>query len=342
MTDDDIQLLIQQKGFPSPTKAVFFQETHISWILLTDQYAYKIKKPLKYSFLDFSTLDQRKHFCQEELKLNRRLAPDVYLQVLPIYKNGHHLYIGESKGELIDYTLQMRKLDNERLMSKLLKEGAVAPKDMKELALILADFHQRAERCTKALNIEEQWQDFADILSLKSVLSKVIGSDFENILQEAVDFSQKFLRQHQNRLQERYDAGYCVDGHGDLHSGNIFLIEKPIIFDCIEFDEHLRKEDLLAEIGFLCMDLEYHGQANLANHFLEAYLHQYACIENEEDQKILLYYKMYRANVRMKVSALPLEEKSTEEVSEAVIQSLQTYARLFQKYYQQLANARLR
>ena len=287
--------------------------------------------------MDFSTLEQRKHFCEQELKLNRRLAPEVYLQVLPVYKKENHVSIGESEGELIDYVLQMKKLDNERLMSKLLREDAVSQKDMRNVAVILADFHKRAERCTKALDIEEQYRDFADLLSVKSVLGRIIGSDFERVLQDTIGYSQKFLQQHEDRLRERYEAGFCVDGHGDLHSGNIFLMEKPIIFDCIEFDEHLRKQDLLAELGFLCMDLDYHGHANLADSFLNAYLQQYACIENEEDQKILLYYKLYRANVRMKVSALPLKDKSSEDISESIVQSLQTYGELFQKYYQQLA-----
>ncbi len=336
MTAEQIQQLIASKNFPNSASSVRLLETHISWVLLTDEYAYKIKKPLKFSFLDFSSLDQRKYYCERELVLNRRLAPMVYLQVLPIRAKDEGLFIGGDEGQIIDYTLQMKQLDNNRLMSKLLKEGSVSSTDMVDLAGILAHFHRHADRCTQPLDIQKQWQDFADMLHVKTTLGKLIGQDFTSLMEASVKFSQAFLKQHEPRLRERYEKGFCVDGHGDLHARNIFLLEQPVVFDCLEFDDHLRQEDLLAELGFLCMDLDYHGQSLLADHFLKAYLQHYLCIENEEDQKILLYYKLYRANVRMKVSALPLQNQKPADVPKSVIDSLQTYGQLFRQYFQEL------
>ena len=146
--------------------------------------------------------------------------------------------------------------------------------------------------------------DFADILIVKDFLSKELGDKAGEKIESAVAFSKQFLTKYRSRFEERQKMGFTIDGHGDLHSRNIFLLDEPVIFDCIEFNDHFRQVDVLSEIAFFCMDLDFYGKRELELHFLDKYLIEYPCIFTEEDHLIFEYYKLYRANVRTKVNAL--------------------------------------
>lgn len=332
MTAAQIRHLLAADAYAEKTTDIKLVETHASWVLLTDHFAYKIKKPVKFSFLDFSTLEKRRFYCERELKLNRRLAPDMYLEVLPIVFENDQIRI-DGDGEVIDYALKMKRMDNSREMSDLLKQNAVTPYDIEKLALNIAGFHQGAKVITTPVDIASMQSNFADILRIRHFLSNYLKKETIHILEDAVDTANRFLERHSERLKERGTARFIIDGHGDLHAGNIFLLEEPVIFDCIEFNEQFRQLDMLDEVAFLCLDLDFYNRPDLETHFLQHYLAHMPCLRDEEDRKIFNYYKLYRANVRLKVAFLKAKQQRTE--SEAFYEEFdiaKQYFELFEIY----------
>jgi len=331
-----IRQLMEHNGLPDTCDSTQLIETHISWVILTDNFAFKIKKPNHYSFLDFSTLNKRKFYCEQELRLNRRLAPEVYLEVLPIFAKEGCYAVGEppEDGVIIDYTLKLKKLDPERRMDLLLEKEEVSVPQVLQIAERLADFHKEYKLTDAQPNLMEMQDDFADILKIKNFLSAHLGATAVRVVERSVEFSQQFLKQFKGRMEQRYDLGYIVDGHGDLHSQNIFLCEKPVIFDCIEFNEHFRRLDALSEIAFFCMDLAFNKQSKLEAPFLGSYLAHFPCIQEEADWEIFHYFKLYRANVRLKVSALATTQVDNQEAFERHLSSVQRYYDLLKAYLQ--------
>jgi uncharacterized protein len=303
MTAETVARIVAQRQFPGPLTGISLVETHISWVILTNTYAFKLKKPVQFSFLDFSTVEQRKFFIEQELRLNRRLAPQVYLDILPVGAGG----IGDSTAPIEDYALQMRRMDNTREMDRLLERNAVTPADMEHLAALLSDFH-REHRLPSAtdFDLERHIGDFADLFSFSDDLIRLGMPDAAPLLHDWQTSIPAFLQTHGPRLVARQQAGYWVEGHGDLHSRNIFLPEDqpPIVFDCLEFNEYYRRMDVLNELAFLCMDLEYFGRGDLADHFIRQYVGAWNCFETPEDRALFIYFKAYRANIRLKVTLL--------------------------------------
>lgn len=308
-------------------------ETHISWVLLGREWVYKIKKPIHFSFLDFSTLEKRRFFCEQELKLNQRLTHGVYLAVVPIFKQPEGFSFGEGTGTLMDYALKMKRLDNQRQMDKLLKVEAVSERDLFKIAQQLALFHQQNRIEGHQVDIQSLQADFEDIRSILPVIQKYFGKAALHQIETAIDFSNTFLNKHANRLQQRADDGFFVDGHGDLHSGNIFLLQEPVIFDCIEFDTHLRQLDVLNELAFLGMDLEAHGRYDLSEKLELYYLSEYPVLEQEEDQLLLNYFKWYRSNVRLKVNALKISQAKDVRSTAKLLDQIDRYLALFRHYF---------
>ena len=300
----EIQTLYNNQAFPDvPTDKAFY-ETHANWILLGKAFAFKIKKPVHFSFMDFSTLEKRKYFCEQEVQLNQRMEPEVYLEVLPVQKKGEQVWIGDGAGQIIDYAVKMKRLDQDRQMHLLLQQSAVKPQHIAQIAEKLANFHQSA----KILNDAPQWsqlfEDFADLAQVKPALNEWFGHETANFIDLLILETKNFLSTHQHVLTDRFNHGFWRDGHGDLHTGNIFLTEPPVIFDCIEFNAHFRKLDILDEIAFLCMDLDFFDRRAYAELLLQAY-HEAMKLElRPTDRSLFYYYKSYRANVRLKVTAL--------------------------------------
>ncbi len=335
MNFEHIQRLIRDKAFPDNPAKVILKDTHISWVCITDKFAYKIKKPVAYSFLDFSTLEKRKFYCQEELRLNSRLAPEMYQEVLPVKKGaGEELGVGAKTGQIIDYALKMKRMDFSSQLDLLLEDGQVEKSSMSDIAAQLTVFHKKVEKVhftdDAILDIHDK---FADILSVKEVIHDICGPEAVNLLDEITAFSHQFIKENFQRFRQRADDGFMVDGHGDLHSGNIFLSSPPVIFDCIEFNEAFRRVDVLNDIAFLCMDLEFFNRKDLSDFFLAQYLKHHKVISNSTDEAIFDYYKMYRANVRLKVSALKVRqlEKESEEFA-SLLSKINTYLQLLNMY----------
>lgn len=332
MTSEQVQNIVVHGRFPGNASGAELQETHISWIILTPEFAFKMKKPVLFSFLDFSTLEKREFYCREELRLNRRLAPDMYLDVLPIALSADGmLEIGVPNSPPIDFAVHMKRMNDSRQMDKLLLQNAVYPSDMQALAALLAPFHQSVALPAKEAPYrpDDNRADFDDLFQLEDVCVQLFGSKAITTLATWRDTVGRFLDVHEPRLFTRAEAGFWVEGHGDLHGRNIFLLpEGPVVFDCIEFNPHFRKLDVLNDLAFLCMDLDAGGHHELEKAFMDAYLQHWACIENPEDRRLFQYFKAYRANVRLKVTLIAWQQDSTE----ALEKTAETYWSLLKRY----------
>lgn len=308
-------------------------ETHISWVIMAGGFAFKVKKPMRYSFLDFSTLEKRKYYCQRELELNSRLTEDVYLGVVPVRSAHGCCFIGGMYGEVIDYAVKMKEMDPGRRMDILLKEDKVSYSDIGRLAEKIAGFHKRAEIVPEK-DLMDIPSKFSDLANEREFLSRrlPVGAYIE----WAVHASLSFMERHGKLLAARQQEGLIRDCHGDLHARNIFLLEEPQPFDCIEFSDDLRQIDVLNEVAFLCMDLDASGRRDLAAFFLIRYNELFPVIRTKEEEKLFVYFKSYRANVRAKVNSYRARGAATEEEREGALRQAEKYLWLMKEYLEQL------
>ncbi len=303
-------------------------ETHISWVFLTEKFAYKVKKPVKFSFLDFSTLEKRKECCENEVKLNSRLCPEMYLGVVPIVQKNGSLHFG-GVGEDIEYAVKMRRHPEERKMDRLLEKGVVTEGEIKQIAKIVSAFHSRIMKVEdRKYSSPEVIKKQVDDLALhRKTVEEACG------LGRKVDAALKacgaFMEKNKGLFKARQEGGFIRDCHGDLHSANIFLNEEICIFDCIEFNKEFRYIDTASEIAFMAMDLDAFGKEALSNLFVEAY------VKESGDRgvlELLDYYKCYRANVRAKVAAIDYSQNPGGKSRGKI----EKYANLMGKYAAEL------
>ena len=314
MTREDIESIARRQAFPDRDGAAEIVETHANWIILSEHFAFKIKKEVVFSFLDYSTLEKRKFYCQRELSLNQRLTRNIYLRVLPICQTSEGPLISSaSEGPVVDYAVQMQRMDEEHHMPRMLEKGQVKAEHIRQIARLLAHFHKQAEKIHRPLSWKSIFEDFSDILSTRPWVESQLGSREAELLQSIVSGVGRFLERMEGHLQYRNDRGYTVDGHGDLHSRNIFLLDSPVLFDCIEFNDHFRQLDVLDEVAFLFMDFYYHKRPDLAEFLLVEYLEGNPAIEGPADMALFYYYLCYRANVRFKVNALQAGQTDNRE-----------------------------
>ncbi len=294
-------------------------QTHISAVFLAGDRAYKLKKPVDFGFLDFSTRERRAHFAREELRLNRRLAPDVYLGLSPVrFREGGAVEVGEpveEPGEADELLVAMVRLPRDRMMDRLLAEGGVEAGDVERIGRQVAAFHARA--ATGPGVDEHGTREAAGRLALENFdqTDGFRGTFFDPDLHGTMRRrTAGFLETRGRLFEHRVRHGRIRDGHGDLHSPNICLLPggRPVIYDCIEFSPAYRCGDVASEVAFLAMDLEWRGRPDLARAFVRAYLAQ---AEDRHLEALLPFYQAYRAMVRAKVSALTA---SADEVTPAV------------------------
>lgn len=287
-------------AYPEPG-TVEHLETHISHVFLTGGHAYKIKKAVNLGFLDFTTLARRKHFCEEELRINRRLAPDVYLGVVPITGTSGAPQV-EGAGTPIEYAVKMRRFPQESVLDRLADAGALAPEHIDDIARQLAAFHDAAA-------IAPHDADFGTPARIRAVAADnfaPIRARLEDEMAPRLAELQVWTEHEGVRLAPlmtlRKQQGRIRECHGDLHLGNIALLDgRAVLFDALEFDEALRWIDVVNEVSFLAMDLHAHARSDLAARFVDAW-----CSHSGDyaGLALLRYYEVYRALVRAKVAAL--------------------------------------
>jgi aminoglycoside phosphotransferase family enzyme/predicted kinase len=297
-----VQAMLDPGFYPKPPAEVTRRETHISDLFFAGELVFKVKKAVRYSFLDYSTLKKRRFFLQEELRLNRRLAPSVYIGVMPITFDDLGWRLG-GWAEPAEYVLVMRRLPDKRMLPSLLETEQVTPSMMRELAEFLVGFHRAAERVTGiapqryAAIVQKQWND--NLADLEPFIGELFDAESFSAIQK---FAANFIEQHAELFARRAEQGWIRDVHGDLHAEHICFAPEGIqIFDCIEFDPRLRHCDLASEIAFLLMDVEMRGGKDLLEPFLLRYRE---LIDDPEGGELLPFWRCYRALVRAKVYAL--------------------------------------
>jgi aminoglycoside phosphotransferase family enzyme/gluconate kinase len=317
-------------------------QTHISYVLLTGEYAYKIKKPVNFGFLDFSTLEQRRHFCQEELRLNRRLSPKLYLAVLPIAATPHQHSLPfrllpaleSSRADIVEYTVQMRQFSQDTLFSRMLAKGELSAAHMRTLGECVASFHlsARTDEEVRRFGSPEMIRTVVEenYMAMIPYLDRIQTS---NQFQQTRAFMDRFLGEHADWFRQRQEQGKIRECHGDLHLNNVCLYEDQIqIFDCIEFNEKFRNIDGMYEIAFMVMDLDFQGRRDLANVFLNTYL------EHTGDYwgaVLLPFYCSLRASIRAEVSSFLLDDPDVPpEEKEQAQRRAAAYCKLAWSYTQ--------
>ncbi len=328
-----VQALLQPNAYPEETGKIELVQTHISFVFLTKNHVYKVKKAVNFGFLDFSTLDKRRFFCEKELELNRRLCPEIYLEVVPLNKSDGIKVNGS--GETVEYALKMKRLPQERIMTMLLKEGKVDKKTIDAIAKIVARFHSQAQTNSEISEfgslkiVKTNWdENFSQ--TTKYIDQTISKADFD-FMQNRIN---TFMDNNKALFEQRISDKRVRDCHGDLHSGNIFVTDKVCIFDAIEFNDRFRYSDVASDVAFLAMDLDYQKRSDLADYFIAQYL---AYSKDAQLKQMLPFYKCYRAYVRGKVISFKLDDPNIKsEEKNAAIQEASAYFRLAAEYAKNL------
>ena len=286
-------------------QAPVLRETHISWVILAGELAYKIKKPLDFGFLDFSTLERRRFFCEQELALNRRFAPELYQAVVPITLEAHGPSL-DGRGTVIDYAVRMRRFDERQLLSNIAARGQLDRALVRALGQELARQQAAASACYPDAEAAQAGSPASLRAAIVQNFAQARGYALQpaeqQLLAEVEDWTLARLRQLTPLLVQRAASGHVLDGHGDAHLGNIALVDGRVrLFDCVEFNPGMRIMDGIAEIAFLCMDLQARGHRRECHWLLGDYLEyrgDYAGLA------LLDLYRSYYAMVRAKVALL--------------------------------------
>jgi uncharacterized protein len=299
-----IDELLTASAFPHPVTHLIKRETHISWVILTGNFAYKIKKPVRLDFIDCTALSTRQQMCEQEVTLNRRLARDLYLGVVAITRTAGVLRVGGS-GDIVEYAVKMQEFPENQELTSLLDRGAVSIAEIADLALRLGEFHQRAPIATvkPGFPLTELLRNTV-LGNFGNLLSNLHAAASLSELNGLIDWTHDAVHMLLPDLRLREHEGFIREGHGDLHSRNIVRWgERLVPFDCLEFDPALRWIDVMSDISFLFMDLVSHERADLGFAFLNVHLEvtgDYAGL------RLLRFYAIYRALVRAKVDSIPV------------------------------------
>lgn len=302
--------LAEPRAYPHASGAIAVLQTHISAVFLAGDFAYKVKKPVKLPFLDFTSLQARRHFCGEELRLNRRTAPQLYLDVVAITGTPDAPRVGGT-GLPIEYAVRMRRFRQEDLLDRALAEGRITPEAIDELALALARFHASLEPAAAGSGFGSRNTIAAQTRANFSEMQAIgPGADADAPFRRLRAWSEGELERLAAAFERRQASGCVRECHGDLHLGNIAFMEgRPTPFDCIEFDPELRWNDVMSEVAFLAMDLLHRERRDLAFRFLDAYL---GATGDYDGLGVLRHYLVYRALVRSKVALIRCAQRAGE------------------------------
>ncbi len=325
-----LKSLLNPSAYPEPTSSVNLVQTHISFLFMTDNYVYKVKKPVDFGFLNFLTLDRRRFYCNEEVRLNRRLCPDMYLGVVEVRESlGGATFYGE--GKIIDYAVKMKRLPADRMLDRLLAQGMVSDGDIRNIAGTIAKFHLNADR---GEDIDAYGQIGAICRNWEENFHQIV--EFVDTTVQARDLRlfrewfHTFVEANEELFVERVSGGFIRDCDGDIHLENICLADKVYIFDCIDFNSRFRYSDTAADIAFFLMDLDFHRQSSFGRIFLDEYT---ATTGDHGITGVLDFYKIYRAMVRGKVESLKVRDRQiSDEERNVARERASRYFRLAKGY----------
>ena len=308
------QAMQQPDFYPHPVETVMGvieqRETHISKVFLTGRYVYKIKKAVDLEFLDFTTLEKRWYYCNQELSLNRRLAHNIYLDVVAITFQNKCYKLGGS-GNPVEYAVKMRQLPDAGSMKYLLQNSKIGKKDIEELSYILTEFYKQTSS-DEHINTFGSWETIQANCQENFKTTKKFGKNIidQKKLQLIIVATESFLHKRKQLFQDRIDQGKIRDCHGDLKTEHVYYTKDGVqIIDCIEFNEHFRYQDIACDLAFLLMGFDYEGFPRTGHDLLNAY------VERTDDQNVFIlldFYKCYRAVIRCKVNCIRISEGFTD------------------------------
>ena len=302
---DIVQAMLDPAFYPEQPDKVELVQTQMSFVFLTDQYAYKLKKPVNLGYLDYSSLEKRHYFCERELQLNRRLCSQAYLAVMTVRKDAGKISLGDH-GEIIDYVLKMKRLPLDKMLNFLLQRNQVTDEMVVRLAEKLASFHSGAE-------YNPTISSFGEISSITTNTEENFNQT-ENSIDRTISrnkydriraYTRKFLKDNHGAFEKRILENRIRDCHGDLHAAHICFTDSLCIYDCIEFNERFRYGDVASEIAFLAMDLDHYGRADISRILVDNYV---SFSGDQNLMSLLSFYKTYRAYVRGKVESFKLDD----------------------------------
>ncbi|MEZ5534283.1 MAG: AAA family ATPase [Thiolinea sp.] len=325
--------LSNPSAYPHPADKVTHISTHISDIYLTGEYVYKVKKPVKFGFLDFSTLALRKHYCEEEIRLNQRFAPELYLRVVPLSVQDGKIQPDNGHGEIIEYAVLMRQFDRSQELDLLLRQQKLTPEHITELAEVIAAFHRQipsaapdSEFGNQASVIQPVRDNFTDLYRHPH------SAELQQLLEQTEAWVEQEWIRTKSIAETRKQQGFIRECHGDLHLGNIAVINGKVTpFDGIEFNPSLYWIDVMSELAFPLMDLDSRQQPQLASELLNHYLSHsgdYAGLQ------ILNLYRVHRALVRAKINALQAAQQADDQQRRQFTEQTGHYAALAARYTQ--------
>ncbi len=293
-----IQALLEPRAYPTPPRSVELLQTQMSYVFIADDFVYKIKKPVDFGFLDYTTLEKRLTFCIKELELNRRLCPDAYLEVVPVTDDEGRIVM-DGRGAVEEYAVKMRCLPREAMMDYLLTKNKVTPEMLAGLAATLAAFHRKAATGGEV-------DEFGGIATVSqntienfTQTEKYIGTTVSAETHRRLKtWNSDFIEKNDYLFKKRVAESRIRDCHGDLHAAHICFDKGICIYDCIEFNDRFRYCDVASEVAFLAMDLDRYGRPDLSASFIDAYVKESG---DDELRELLNFYKCYRACVRAKV-----------------------------------------
>jgi aminoglycoside phosphotransferase family enzyme len=325
-----VQALLDPKAYPETPQRVELVQTQMSFVFLTDKYVYKVKKPVNLGYLDYTTLDKRQFYCQQEVKLNRRLCPDVYLGVLPITQDNNIITV-DGQNKVIEYLVKMLRLPEQAMMDRLLAQNRVSAEMAARVAQKLVEFHRKAETNASISSFGSLDTITQNTTENFTQTEKYIGTTIsQEVYQHIKNYTDSFIEKNTPLFQKRTAGGRIRDCHGDLHAAHICFNDGICIFDCIEFNDRFRYCDVASEVAFLAMDIDHYGQAELSRDFVNAYIDG---SQDKELPELLNFYKCYRAYVRGKVGCFKLDDPYvSEEEKEKVLADTKSYFELAAGY----------
>jgi len=328
-----LEFLSKKKAYPFEPYSVDHVQTHISHVFIASPFVYKIKKPVDFGFLDFSSLEKRKHFCQQEIELNRRLCSDIYLGVVPISSDGINYFLeSEERGSVIEYAVKMRKLEDKFFLHTIVDEGELQNDHLDRVANKLSDFYQQqnpSEKVSKygqidhiRFNTDENFEQTREF----------IGDTIDEKSFDAIKyFTNTCLKRRKTIFEHRIEDEQIVDGHGDLHLEHIHITPHKIcIYDCIEFNKRFRYGDVAADLAYLAMELDLNDCEKQGEYFIDRMAEK---MNDHGLLELINFYKCYRAYVKGKVKSLQSREKEVEKKDRELAQHMaQQYFRLSLRY----------
>lgn len=325
-----VEALLDPAIYEHPAGDVELVQTHISYVFIAGDYVYKFKKPVDFGFLDFSTLEKRQYCCDRELILNRRLCPDIYLGRVALTEIDGSFTL-DGAGTVVEYGIKMVRMPEAQMMIRLINGGHLKSSHIDQIVERLVPFYAQAENSQEINQFGLAKGVAVNVLENFEQTEGFIGSDALSQEQfDAISSWSRAMLAREDLFAQRVAKGYVRDCHGDLYSANICLGDQVYIYDCIEFNDRFRYGDVACDVGFLAMDLDFHGLEQLSTYFIDQFIEKTG---DEGLREILNFYKCYRAYVRGKISLFTASDPAVkEEVKLANLGSAKKYFQLAFEY----------